>query len=110
MASRIELAKPYMDYQREQKTDEMMDMMTDDIEMTNPMTGTVKGKDALKQQMQNRPAGGGGGGGMNLTWSDPEEEGDSVKVLGEGSPFGTIKIALGFNDEDKISKIDAGLA
>ena len=67
MASRIDLAKQYMDYQREQKMDEMMDMMADDIEMTNPMTGTVKGKDALKQQMQNRPAGGGGGGGMNLT-------------------------------------------
>jgi hypothetical protein len=47
---------------------------------------------------------------MNLTWSDPEEEGDTVKVLGTGSPFGTIKMVLTFNPEDKISKIDAGLA
>lgn len=109
MASRVELAQQYMDYQREQKLDEMLTMLADDVTMSNPMTGTISGKAALEQQMRNRPMGGGGAMG-NISWSDPEEEGDSVKVLGTGSPFGTIKIVLGFNTDDKINKIEAGLA
>ena len=108
MASRSDLTKQYMDYQREQKTDEMMDMLADDVTMSSPMTGTVTGKEALKQQMQNRPAGGGGMG--DIQWSDPKEDGDSVNVLGSGSPFGTLKIVLTYNSDDKISKIEAGLA
>lgn len=109
MASKIDLAKQYMGLLQERKMEEMMDMLADDATMSNPMTGTINGKEALAEQMRNRPMGG-GGGGMNLTWSDPEEEGDAVKILGSGSPFGTIKILLSFNAEDKINKIDAGLA
>ena len=72
------------------------------------MTGTVAGKDALAQQMSNRPAGGGAMG--DIIWSDPEEEGDEVKIVGTGSPFGPIKIVLTYNADDQISKIEAGLA
>jgi hypothetical protein len=50
------------------------------------------------------------GGQMQLTWSEPEEDGDEVKVLGSGSPFGTIKVVFGFNGDDQINKIDIGLA
>lgn len=107
MPSRIELARQYIGYQRERKIDELLGMLADDIVMTNPMTGSTSGKAAVEQQMRTRPA---GGGGMNLTWSEPEEEGDSVKVLGSGSPFGTIKVVLAFNADDKINKIDIGLA
>ena len=111
MASRVDLAKQYMDYQREQKMDDLLAMLADDVTMSNPMTGTVTGKEALAQQMQNRPMGGGGGGPMgNITWSDPAEDGDNVKIIGKGSPFGDIKIVLGFNADDQITKIEAGLA
>lgn len=110
MASRVELAKQYMDYQREQKLDEMLAMLADDVVMSNPMMGTITGKAALEQQMRNRPMGGGGGGMGNISWSDPEEEGDSAKIVGTGSPFGPIKIVLTFNADDKINRIEAGLA
>jgi len=111
LASKIELTKQYMALQSEQRVDELLEMLADDVTMSNPMTGTISGKDALAEQIKNRPMGGGGDSPMgNITWSDPEEEGDDVKVLGTGSPFGTIKIQLGFNGDDKISKIEAGLA
>ncbi len=111
MATKIELTKQYMAFQNEQKLDELLEMLADDVTMSNPMTGTISGKDALAEQMKNRPTGGGGNSPMgDITWSDPEEEGDDVKVLGTGSPFGTIKILLGFNDDDQINKIEAGLA
>ncbi len=111
MASRIELVKQYMAFQNEQKLDELLEMLADDVTMSNPMTGTINGKDALAEQMKNRPMGGGGNSPMgNVTWSDPEEEGDDVKVLGTGGSFGTLKILLGFNDDDEINKIEAGLA
>ncbi|OGO50787.1 MAG: hypothetical protein A2148_03660 [Chloroflexi bacterium RBG_16_68_14] len=109
MASRVDLAKQYMDYQQERKLDEMLAMLADDVVMSNPMMGTITGKGALEQQMRNRPMGGGGGMG-NITWSDPEEEGDSVKIVGTGSPFGPIKIVLAFNADDMINRIEAGLA
>lgn len=108
MASRIELTQQYMGYQRNQQTDEMLAMVADDVTMSSPMTGIVTGKDALAQQMNNRPAGGGGMG--DITWSDPEEDGDDVKIVGTGSPFGPIKIVLTYNADDQISKIEAGLA
>ena len=111
MASRIELVKQYMAFQTEQKLDELLEMLADDVTMSNPMTGTISGKDALAEQMKNRPMGGGGNSPMgNITWSDPEEDGNDVKVLGTGGSFGTLKILLGFNEDDKINKIEAGLA
>ena len=111
MASRIELVKEYMAFQSEQNVDELLALVADDVTMSNPMTGTINGKDALAEQMKNRPMGGGGNSPMgNITLSDPEEDGDDVKVLGTGGSFGTLKILLGFNDDDKINKIEAGLA
>lgn len=111
MATRIELAQQYMDYQREQKLDDLVAMLADDVTMSSPMSGTISGKDALAEQMKNRPMGGGGNSPMgNITWSDPEAEGDDVKVLGIGSPMGTLRILLGFNDDDQINKIEMGLA
>lgn len=111
MASKIELAKQYMEYQQEQKIDELLAMLADDVTMSNPMTGTINGKDALAEQIKNRPMGGGANSPMgNITWHNPEEDGDDVKVLGTGSSFGTLKIVIGFDDGDKINKIEAGLA
>ncbi len=111
MATRIELTKQYMDYLRDQKIDELLEMMADDVTMSNPMTGTINGKDALAEQIKNIPIGGGGNSPMgDITWKDPETEGDDVKVLGTGSPMGTLKIQLGFNDDDLVNKIGMGLA
>ena len=110
MATRIELAQQYMDYQREQKVHDLVAMMADDVTMSSPMSGTISGKAALAEQIKNRPMGGGGNSPMgNITWSEPEAEGDDVKVLGTGSPMGTLKILLGFNDDDKVNRIEMGL-
>ena len=109
MASKIEIVKQYMDCVRERKLDEMVAMLADDVSMTTPMTGTVSGKAALEQQMRSGPMSGGGGMG-EITWSDPEEVGEDVKIVGTGSPFGPIKIVLSFNSDDLINKIEAGLA
>jgi len=112
VASRTELAKRYMALQQAQKFDDLIAMMSDDVMMTNPMTGTINGKDALSEAIRARPMGGGGSNSPmgDIQWSEPEEEGQDVKILGTGSPFGTLKITLAFNDDNKISRIDAGLA
>ena len=109
MASRIDLARQYMELQRDQKTEESLALLADDVVMSNPMSGTITGKAALQSAMANRPAGG-GAAGMNISWGDPEEDGDSVKIVGTGSPFGPVKIVLGFDGSDQINKIDIGLA
>ncbi len=105
MATRIELAKQYMQLQADQKREESMDMLSEDVTMTNPMTGTMSGKAALQAAMANAPA-----GQMQINWGEPAEDGDTVSIVGTGSPFGNIKVVLGFNASDEIDKIDIGLA
>jgi hypothetical protein len=105
MADRKQLARQYMDLQRDQKIDEAVAMLADDVTSTNPMTGTATGKAAVEQGIRSRPA----GGDMQLTWADPVEEGGDIKIVATGSPFGPIKVVLGFNADDKINKVDIGL-
>ena len=100
-----------MDYQREQKFDELVEALADDVTMSSPMTGTISGKDVVSEQVKNMPLAGGGNSPMgNITWQDPETDGDDIKILGTGSPMGTLKILLGFNDDDQVNKILMGLA
>ena len=51
MATRIELAKQYMDYQREQTFDELVETLADDVTMSSPMSGTISGKDVVSEQV-----------------------------------------------------------
>ncbi len=104
MSSRVDLAQQYMDYFAAQKTDEALVMMSDDAVMSNPMTGTTNGKAALLAQVVGAPP---GGGGMSISWGAPESDGDNVKIVGTGSPFGPVKVVLGFDDGDLINRIDA---
>jgi len=106
MGDRIALARQYMELQRDNKIDEAVAMLADDVSMTNPMTGTVTGKAAVEAAIRSQPR---GDGGMQIQWSDPELNGDTVSTVGTGLPFGPIKIAMTFNGEDKINKIDIGL-
>ena len=108
MASRAELAGKFLDYQRNRDIDSAAAMLSDDVVTNNPMQGTVSGKATVVERMRAGPPG--GGGGIQLSWSEPQEEGDAVTLLGSGSPFGTIKVVLTFNSEDRISRIDASLA
>jgi hypothetical protein len=94
-----------MQLQADQKREESLGMLSEDVTMTNPMTGTISGKAALQAAMANQPQ-----GQMQINWGEPTEEGDNVTVVGTGSPFGPIKLVLGFNASDEINKIDIGLA
>ena len=105
--SRTDLARQFMTSQRDGNIDAAVAMLADDVVTSNPMQGVTTGKPAVEANMRGRPM---GGGGMNVTWSEPEEDGDAVKILGTGGPFGTIKIVISFNGDDQISRIEAGLA
>jgi hypothetical protein len=105
MADRKELARQYMALQQESKIDEALTMLADDVVANNPMTGTATGKAAVEQQIRNRPP----GGQMQLEWGEPVQEGDDIKIVASGSPFGPIRVLIGFNAEDKINKFDIGL-
>jgi hypothetical protein len=107
MASRLDLAQQYMDYFAAQNTDETLAMMSDDVVLSNPMTGTTNSKAALQAQLAAAPQ---GGGGINISWGAPEAVGDNVKIVGTGSPFGPVRVILGFDDGDLINRIDIGLA
>ncbi len=106
MADRIEIAKNYMAYQGSGNIDGAVALLADDVTISNPMTGTTTGKAAAEAGMRNRPAGGGAAG---ITWRDPVADGDNVKIVGDGSPFGPVRILISFTGDDKIQKVDIGL-
>jgi hypothetical protein len=107
VADRKALAQQFMQLQQDQKIDDAVAMLADDVTSTNPMTGTATGKANVEAGMRSQPA---GGGGFNIEWQEPTVDGDVVSIVGTGSPFGPIKIQIGFNAEDKVNKIDIGLA
>ena len=106
MASRVELTRQFMELLRAGKVGEAVAMLSDDVVASNPMTGAQTGKAAVEAGIRNSP---GGGGAAGIQWSNPEEEGDTVKIIGTGSPFGPIKIVVGFDASDQINKFDIGL-
>ena len=107
MADHMEIARSYLTAQRDGKVEEAVALLADDVTMVNPMTGTTVGKAMAEAGMRNSP--GGGGAGMNITWREPEAVGSDVKIVGDGSPFGPVRILISFNDRDQIAKVDIGL-
>jgi hypothetical protein len=106
--SRAGIAKRYLDLQHERKFDELLELLADDVSVTLPMAGTVKGKQAVGNQLRTRNQG--DGPQHTIEWGDPQETGDTVKVIGTGSPFGPVQIVFAFNADDKIGNVDVGLA
>lgn len=107
MADHLEIARKYLTAQRDAKVDEAVALLADDVTMVNPMTGTTVGKAMAEAGMRNNPAG--GGAGMNIVWREPEAVDSDVKIVGDGSPFGPVRILISFNDKDQIAKVDIGL-
>jgi len=105
MADRIEIARKYLQAQRDGTIEEAVALLAEDVELVNPMTGTVKGKAAAEQSLRNRPA----GAGFQISWREPELVDGNVKIVGDGSPFGPVRIIFSFNDKDEITKVDVGL-
>lgn len=105
MGDRAALAQQFMSLQEAGKTDDVIAMLADDVVASNPMTGSQTGKPAVEAGLRSQPQ----GNAMGITWGAPAVDGDVVTIVGTGSPFGPIKITMGFNASDQINKIDIGL-
>ena len=105
MADKLELAKNFMQASQERRFDDVAAMLADDVVASNPMTGAVSGKASVEAGMRSQPE----MPGMEITWSEPQLDGDTVSSVGTGLPFGPIKMAITFNADDKVSKIDIGM-
>jgi len=97
MASNQETLKKYMELVQNRDLDAAMDLVTDDIAAITPM-GSQSGKEAVKSGLQTMPA------GPRLEWSEPTEEGDTLK-MSASSPFGRLTLVATFSG-DKISKFE----
>lgn len=106
MADRIELTRKYLQLEHEGKIDEALEMLSDDVVASNPMTGTHAGKPAVAEAMRNRPA---AAAQTTLQWGEPTQEGDTVSLVAMGSAVGPIKVSLGFNSSDLIDQIEIGM-
>ncbi len=98
MVSKKEILKKYMDLLDKRDLDAVMKLVTDDVTAVTPLTGTSKGKEALKSGLQSMPA------GPKLNWSEPTEEGNTLK-MSASSAFGRLTLIATFSGE-KISKFE----
>jgi hypothetical protein len=102
--SRVDIARQYLQFQQQRKIDDLLALMSDDVELSMPMIGTLSGKPAVEKQLRSRP-----GGGGNTAWDEPEDAGgDTVTVIGTAA-FGHLRVLLAFDAQDKINKVDVSL-
>jgi hypothetical protein len=106
MATKTEIAQQYVEFQQARDFDGLVALLADDVELKMPMAGEVSGKDAVGDRLRNQP---GGGNAPKLEWSDPEEDGDNVKVSATGASFGPLSLVLSFNDDEQITKINIAI-
>ena len=104
MANRIDLFREFMTRQTEGRLDDAVAMLADDVVMNEQMTGTSTGKATVEAVRRGRPPGGDPG----RTWSEPEEDGDTVTLIGSGGPV-QMAVVVSFNAADKIRSIDIGV-
>jgi|SRR3989304_7327898 len=103
MATKLETVKAYLAALAAKDAVTALDLLTDDIVMSNPMRGPVSGKDALRQGIENPR--------FSPSFGEPTEAGDQVKAsasLPPGAPVSSITYTFSFSGE-KISKIDVGM-
>ena len=112
MGKRAEIVTQFTEAQTsrdEEKIAAVAASLADNAVMAGGRMGDVSGKDAIIDRLKNPPQrpGGGGGGGMmgQISWSDPVEEGATVKVSAS-TPMGSIVRTFSFDDDDRITRIE----
>ena len=110
MADRSALAKQFIDAQRNRDAaaiDAVASSLTDSAVLASPR-GNVEGKDAIIDRLKNPPQGMGGGMMNMITWGDPVEEGEAIRVTANVPPNPMVKgLAMVFSfADDKIAKIE----
>ncbi len=98
MARNQEILKKYMELLDKRDLDAAMELLTDDVTAVVPMQPTATGKEAVKTGLQSMPP------GPKLEWSEPTEEGDTLK-MSASSPFGRLTLVATFSGE-KIGKFE----
>ena len=76
-----------------------MALLADDVDDQQPDDGH-NDRQGGRRGRHAQPAGRRRRGG--ITWRDPVADGDNVKIVGDGSPFGAVRILISFTGEDKI--------
>jgi ketosteroid isomerase-like protein len=100
--SRLETVRRYLELQDTNQIEDLLTLLSDDVTMTYPMRGTVRGKAAVAEALRSRP------GIFKPQYADAVDGGDRVEVVGklpEGSPIPAVTFSFGF-DGDLISRIE----
>ena len=110
MADRSELAKQFIDAQRKRDAgviDVAAQSLADDAVLASPR-GNVEGRDAIVDRLKNPPQGMGGGMMNMITWGDPVEDGEAIRITANVPPNPMVKgLAMLFSfADDKISRIE----
>jgi limonene-1,2-epoxide hydrolase len=103
MATKLDTVKAYLAALADKDATKALDLLTDDIVMTNPMRGPVSGKDNLKPAIESPR--------FSPTFGEPAEAGEQIKAtatLPPGMPISSITYTFSFAGE-KINKIDVGM-
>ncbi len=102
---RTETALLFLECQREGRVEELLELLTEDAVLNNPMRGATTGREAIAEEAR------GGRGILNPEVQEPFEAGDQVKVsakLPPGAPIPSLTFTFSFRG-NLISRIDIGM-
>jgi hypothetical protein len=112
VSDKVELAQQYIALQtnRDEKAiDDLAGKIAEDAVLTSPR-GAINGRDAIVDRLKNPPEYMAGGGMMGqVTYADPVEEGDTVRISANIPPNPMIKgltLEFGFDGEGRIKSIE----
>ena len=112
MPSRTEIAQWFIDAQRTRHAaaiDQLVAHLSDDAVYVNPRV-TITGKDEIIAQLKNPPPGPAAAMTQMVTWNDPVEEGDTVRVTAVVPPNPMVTgliMNFEFGDGDTVRRIES---
>lgn len=120
MIDKKQLARDYLAFQVQGRTDDALAMLADNVVASSPMTGVKTGRHDVEAEIRGLAPGGllvviGEYGGTDtisasqVAWAEPEDDGDAVKVVGMTKTFGPMTVALRFDAQGKIERVDTRL-
>ncbi len=112
MTGRTEIAQRFIEAQRSRDNatiDALAEHLADDAVYVNPRV-TVSGREAIVEQLKNPPQGPGAAMAQMITWNDPVEEGDTVRVNAVVPPNPMVTgviMNFEFGPDDKVRRIES---
>ncbi len=100
----------FLNYPLRGQVEQAIGLLAERVIFESPVTGIVHGRRQLEQLMRDRQAmvrrlGASATPPRHFTWSQPDGDGDQIRIFGTTPAPGMIEVRLAFDTEDRVSRV-----